>query len=58
MITVELEPKLEHSVQHTAKILDMTVSELIHESLSEYLGKLSKPSPSFLVMIQKLLYCA
>lgn len=45
MITIDLEPKLEQHVQHTAKILDMSVSELIHESLSEYIGKLSQPSP-------------
>ena len=45
MITIDLEPKLEQRVQHTAKILDLTVSELIHESLSEYLGQLSQPSP-------------
>ena len=45
MITIDLDPKLEQSVRHTAEILDVTVSELIHESLSEYLSKLSKPSP-------------
>lgn len=45
MITIDLEPKLEQSVQQTASILGMTLSELIHDSLSEYLGKLSKPSP-------------
>ncbi|MEK8019488.1 MAG: hypothetical protein VSS75_021660 [Candidatus Parabeggiatoa sp.] len=45
MITIDLEPKLEQSVQQTASILGMTLSELIHESLSEYLGKLSKPNP-------------
>ena len=45
MITIDLDPKLEQSVQHTAEILDMTISELIHESLSEYLCELSKPSP-------------
>jgi RHH-type rel operon transcriptional repressor/antitoxin RelB len=45
LIAIELEPKLEQSVRHTASVLDMTLSELIHESLSEYLGKLSKPSP-------------
>jgi len=45
LITIDLDPKLEQSVRHTAEILDVTVSELIHESLSEYLSKLSKPSP-------------
>jgi len=45
LITIDLEPKLEQSVQQTASILGMTLSELIHESLSEYLGKLSKPNP-------------
>jgi RHH-type rel operon transcriptional repressor/antitoxin RelB len=45
LITIDLEPKLEQRVQYTAKILDMTLSELIHESLFEYLGKLSKPTP-------------
>ena len=45
MIAIDLEPNLEQSVRHTASILDMTLSQFVHESLSEYLGKLSKPSP-------------
>ncbi|EDN65720.1 hypothetical protein BGP_0837 [Beggiatoa sp. PS] len=45
MITLELEPQLEHLMQNTALMLGITESELIHKSLSEYLSKFRKPSP-------------
>ena len=45
MITLRLDPKLEHSIQNTASILGVTKSELIRKSISDYLDKLSKPSP-------------
>ncbi len=45
MITLRLEPNLEHHVQHTANILGITTSELIHQSISEYISKVSKPTP-------------
>jgi len=45
MITLELEPQLEHYLQNTALMLGITESELISKSLSEYLNKLTKSSP-------------
>ncbi len=45
MITLRLDPKLEQSIQNTARILGVTKSELIRKSVSDYLAKLSKPSP-------------
>ncbi|MDF1615094.1 ribbon-helix-helix protein, CopG family [Desulfurivibrio dismutans] len=45
MITLRLDPKLEQAIQNTAKNLGLTKSELIRKSISEYLGKLSQPSP-------------
>jgi RHH-type rel operon transcriptional repressor/antitoxin RelB len=45
MITLRLDPKLEQNVQNTAIILGVTKSELIRKSITDYLGKLSKPSP-------------
>ena len=44
MITLRLDPKLEQSISNTAKNLGMTKSELIRNSINEYLDKLSKPS--------------
>lgn len=45
MISLRLDPKFEQKVQNTAKILGVTKSELIRKSISDYLAKLSKPSP-------------
>lgn len=45
MITLNLDPNLEHNLQHTAKILGITTSELIHQSISEYMSKVSRPTP-------------
>ena len=44
MITLRLDPKLEQSIQNTARILGVTKSELIRKSISDYLARLSKPS--------------
>ena len=45
MITLRLDPKLEQQVINTAKNLSLTKSELIRRSISEYLNKLTEPSP-------------
>ncbi len=42
MITLRLDPKLEQQVNHTAKNLGLTKSELIRKSLVEYIDKLGK----------------
>ena len=42
MITLRLDPKLEQKVNNTAKNLGLSKSELIRQSLVEYIGKLSK----------------
>lgn len=44
MITLRLDPNLEQSISNTAKNLGLTKSELIRQSIHEYLGKLSKPN--------------
>jgi len=45
MITLRLDPKLEQSINNTAKDLGLSKSELIRRSISEYLGKLKQSSP-------------
>ena len=45
MITLRLDPKLERAINHTAKNLGLSKSELIRKSISEYLSKLKQPSP-------------
>lgn len=45
MITLRLDPKLEQSVNKTAKNLGLTKSELIRKSIAEYIAKLRQPSP-------------
>ena len=45
MITLRLDPELENSIQRSAKLLGISKSELIRNSVTEYLSKLSKPSP-------------
>lgn len=42
---IDLEPKLEQRIQHTAKMLDISPSELVQESILEYLGKQLNSSP-------------
>ena len=44
MITLRLDPKLEQTVNNTAKNLGLTKSEFIRKSIYEYLGKLSQPN--------------
>ncbi len=44
MITLRLDPKVEQTVNDTAKNLGITKSELIRKSISEYLKKLKQPS--------------
>jgi len=44
MITLRLDPKLEQEINNTAKNLGITKSELIRQSINEYLGKVKHPS--------------
>jgi len=43
MITLRLDPKLEQAVNDTAENLGLSKSELIQQSINDYLGKLNKP---------------
>ena len=45
MITLRLEPKVEQAVNTTAKILGLTKSELIRQSINEYLDKIERQDP-------------
>ncbi len=45
MITLRLDPKLEQAIQSAAEISGVTKSELVRRSISEYLDKLTKPTP-------------
>lgn len=45
MITLRLDPGLELSIQHTAKHLGLTKSELIRRSISAYIEQLGTASP-------------
>ena len=42
MITLRLDPKLEQQVSNTAKYLGLSKSELIRQSLVDYIEKLGK----------------
>lgn len=44
MITLRLDPELEQEIRNTAKNLGLTRSELIRQSIHDYLRKLRKPS--------------
>ncbi|MBM9537086.1 ribbon-helix-helix protein, CopG family [Desulfobulbus alkaliphilus] len=44
MITVRLDPDLEKEISTVAKNLGLTKSDLIRQSLIEYLGKLERPN--------------
>ncbi len=44
MITLRLDPLLERSVKTAAEQLGISKSELIRESIAEYIAKLDKPS--------------
>ena len=46
MITIRLKPELEKMLEVTAKRFGMTKSELVRQSIEEYLKKIeAKPSP-------------
>ncbi len=44
MITLRLDPKLEQAINITAKNLGLTKSELIRQSISDYIAKTKKPN--------------
>ena len=44
MITLRLDPKLEQTINNTAKNLGQSKSELIRKSIIEYLATLRKPN--------------
>ena len=44
MITLRLDQKLEQRINNTAKNLGLTKSELIRQSVTEYLNKLKQPN--------------
>jgi len=45
MITLRLDPKLERSIQNTAKSLGLSKSELIRKSIHAFLAGLGEPNP-------------
>lgn len=45
MITLRLDPELEQALNTTAENLGLTQSELIRQSINEYIAKLKKPNP-------------
>lgn len=45
MITLRLEPEVEQTVNNTAKLLGLTKSELIRQSINEYLSRIEKQDP-------------
>ncbi len=44
MITLRLDNELEQAINNTAKILGLTKSELIRQSINEYIAKMKKPT--------------
>ncbi|MBF0412351.1 MAG: CopG family transcriptional regulator [Desulfamplus sp.] len=44
MITLRLNPELEQTINNTAKIMGLTKSELIRQSINEYISKLEQPN--------------
>lgn len=44
MITLRLDPALEQAVNSTAKNLGLTKSELIRQSINDYLARLKQPN--------------
>ena len=44
MLTLRLNPELEQTINDTAKILGLTKSELIRQSINDYLSKLEQPN--------------
>ena len=45
MITLRLDPKLEKTINNIAHQMGISRSELIRKSISDFIGKLGKPSP-------------
>ncbi len=45
MITLRLDPKLEQTINDIAHQMGVSKSELIRKSITEFIGKLDKPSP-------------
>ena len=45
MITLRLDPKLEKTLNNIAHQMGISRSELIRKSISDFIGKLGKPSP-------------
>ncbi len=45
MITLRLDPKLERTINNIAQQMGVSKSELIRKSITEFIGKLEKPSP-------------
>ena len=44
MLTLRLNPELEQTINDTAKILGLTKSELIRQSINDYISKLEQPN--------------
>lgn len=44
MVTIRLDPALEEAISKTVKKLGLTKSELIRQSIIEYLDRLKKPT--------------
>ena len=45
MITLKLEPEIESAVNRTAKTLGLTKSELIRQSINQYLDTVKRQNP-------------
>ncbi len=45
LITLRLDPKLEQTINNIARQMGVSKSELIRKSITEFIGKLDKPSP-------------
>ena len=45
MITLRLDPKLEQTINNVASQMGVTKSELIRNSITDFIKKLDKPSP-------------
>jgi len=45
LITLRLDPKLEQTINTIAHQMGVSKSELIRKSITEFIGKLDKPSP-------------
>jgi metal-responsive CopG/Arc/MetJ family transcriptional regulator len=45
LITLRLDPKLEQTINNIAQQMGVSKSELIRKSITEFIGRLDKPSP-------------